>query len=198
MLVHYHFISALCRCLQSIKTEKSDFQVMAFIPLKRFPRILEGWKWNCGVFIPSDILLFCPPCFPPPRYNFISSLSSSGSCSAALPGPSEALPGGAAAPPWPPRGSSPSCSGWGLFSSPGFPCGWALHETPARFFWVSLQWKIWFCFPQISVFSFSSNKNTKEISCFLKRSHRLDQMCAPSPSLPLFFFSPKSLNKIIR
>lgn len=68
---------------------------MAFIPLKRFLRILEGWKRNCGVFIPSDVLLSSPPCLPPPRYNFISSLSSSSSsssCNPALLGPEEALP----------------------------------------------------------------------------------------------------------
>lgn len=56
---------------------------MAFMPLKWFLRMLEGWKWNCGVFIPSDMLC-CPPCLPPPCYNFISSPSNSSSCNSSV------------------------------------------------------------------------------------------------------------------
>lgn len=165
---------------------------MAFMPLKWFLRMLEGWKWNCGVFIPSD-MLFSPPCLPRPCYNFISSPSNSSSCNSSVG----------------PLGSSPrrqrrtsltsarlqpqlQQSG-GLFSSPGFLCGWALHKTPAGFYWASLQWEIWFCFPQISVFSFSSNKNTKEINCFFKGTTDWTK-CVFS----LLSFSPKSLNKIVR
>lgn len=45
------------------------------------------------LFILSDILLFSSPCLPPPRYNFISPLSSSSSsCIPALSGPEEPLP----------------------------------------------------------------------------------------------------------
>lgn len=61
MFGHYHFISTLCGCLQSIKTGQSDFQVMPFFSPERFLRILEGWKRNRGVSIPPDILDFPLP-----------------------------------------------------------------------------------------------------------------------------------------
>jgi len=143
--VHYHFISTLCRCLQSIKTEESDFPGMAFIPLKQFLGILEGWKWSCNVFIPADILLSSPVCLPPPRYGSLSSPSVAG----ARLGPSD-IPRSSA-------GIQPQLQWPGLVSSPGFPCSGALREAPAGFYWASLQWEIWFCFPQIAIFNFSSN-----------------------------------------
>lgn len=163
-----------------------------FHPPEGIPENIRGMKVKLCVFIPSDFLLFSPASLPFPRYNSISSPPSSSSCSSAPKGPWKLS---LEAPPWPRWGSSLSCSSRGLFSSPGFPCGWSLHETPAGFHQVSLQQEIWFCFPQISVFTFSSNKNTKEINCFLIRSHRLDQMCALSAP---FLFSPKRLNKIVR
>lgn len=155
MHVHYHFISTLCRWLQSIKTEEPNFQVLAFIPLKLFLRILKGWKRNSGVFIPSDVLLFSPPCLPLPRYNFISSPSSSSSCNSALPVPGDTSLTSA--------GLQPQLQPSGAPLKPRFPPWLSAAWDTAGFYWVSLQWEIWFCFPQISVFSFSSNKNTEEI-----------------------------------
>lgn len=158
-----------------------------FHPPKGIPETIRGMKEKLYVFIPSDFLLFSP------FHAIISSPpSSSSSWSSAPKGPWKLS---LEAPPWPRWGSNLSCSSRGLFSSPGFPCGWALHEAPAGFHRVSLQQEIWFCFPQISVFTFSSNKNTKEINCFLKRSHRLGQMRALSAH-SLFF--PERINKMIR
>lgn len=122
--------------------------------------------------------------FPPPR--LLPRSSSSSSCSSAPWAPARLSPEALPQPPDLRRARSPSCSRRGLVASPGFPGGWALQETTAGFYSVSLQQEIWFCFPQISVSSFSSHKNTKEINCFLKRSHRLKQMCLLSRPFPLY------------